>query len=325
MPPHVQCCRPNDTTRLAAETNECGIVRLPSESRAKQLNLAGTPRRMVSARRPARSFINRRGRRSLPSAIHADTVFALVYTVRRFMALRGVLGRAPVFAGAQEATLARLVASARLRHLRRGDFLWRTGEIPESLTIIRTGVVKVVKAMPKGRSSICGLFGAPDSVGAAAVIRRIAYPADAQVITQAATVVEIALGGFLDALEREPHMALGCTRAVQDKIVALHAKISILSAGTIELRLAQLLINLYDRFGDDLDDNTQYVPIMLSRKELAQLVSSTFETVIRIMTRWERGEVVTTTPHGFIINCRAELDRLINTPLATCEPGELPD
>jgi CRP-like cAMP-binding protein len=47
----------------------------------------------------------------------------------------------------------------------------------------------------------------------------------------------------------------------------------------------------------------------LTRQELADLVSTSFETAIRTMTKWEREGVVSTTAQGFTIVNRTELRR----------------
>jgi CRP/FNR family transcriptional regulator len=227
------------------------------------------------------------------------------------MGIAEIVSRTPTFAEISDKALKALVSSARLRSFKRGDYLWHCGDSPEYLTIIRTGLIKVVKHAAQGRSSICGLFGAPDTVGDAAVMRGISYPADAMVTTESASVVEVGRNEFLATVEREPKLALSCARAVQSKVVALHAKIDVLAAGSVDARLAQLLISLYDRFGDELEDESQLIPIVLSRRELSQLISTTLETVIRIMTRWEREGIVSTTSSGFIIKQREVVNQII--------------
>jgi CRP-like cAMP-binding protein len=227
------------------------------------------------------------------------------------MALRDVIMRAPALKGASGPTLDGLVDVARSRTIERGDYLWRAGAIPESLTIIQSGLVKVVKPGPQGRRTICGLFGAPDTVGDAALLQGIAYPADAIVATTKAILIEIQRTALLVALEKEPALAMSCTQAMQNKLTALLDKIDVLSAGAVEARLATLLLNLYDRFGDDLEDESQLIPLALTRQELADLVSTTFETTIRTMTRWEREGIVQTTGHGFVIKDRGQLETLL--------------
>jgi CRP-like cAMP-binding protein len=76
---------------------------------------------------------------------------------------------------------------------------------------------------------------------------------------------------------------------------------SVLSAGAVEARLAALLVNLADRFGDIDDDAVLRVPLVLTRSELASCISSTMETVIRTMSRWDSDGIVETYDQGFII------------------------
>jgi CRP/FNR family transcriptional regulator len=206
--------------------------------------------------------------------------------------------------------LERLVAVARTRSLDRGAHLWHAGEAAESLTIIRSGLVKVVKAAQSGRRSICGLFGAPDTVGDAAVLRGIPYPADALVASVTACIIELPRDNILNAIEHEPRLGMSCAHAVQNKLSALLDKIDVLSAGAVEARLATLLLNLYERFGDELEDGSCIVPVVLSRQELAELVSTSFETAIRVMTRWEREGIASTTTNGFVIENRRQMVRV---------------
>lgn len=227
------------------------------------------------------------------------------------MGLRELVTRTPALSGVSPATLDCLVAVARERNIERGGYLWHAGDAATGLTIIRSGLVKVVKPGPQGRRAICGLFGAPDTVGDAAVLRGIAYPADALVATASGSFIEIPREAVMTAIENEPQLGMSCAQAVQNKLSALLDKIDVLSAGGVEARLATLLLHLYDRFGDELDDDSRVIPVALSRQELADLVSTTFETTIRVMTRWERDGVVDTTPNGFVLRNPAQLERIV--------------
>ena len=81
----------------------------------------------------------------------------------------------------------------------------------------------------------------------------------------------------------------------------MHSKVEILSAGSVESRMAALLLDLSRRFGDDFDDGSVSIPIALSRQELASLVSTSFETAIRVMSKWQKKGVLETRPDGFVI------------------------
>src|SRR5512133_1316540 len=120
------------------------------------------------------------------------------------MGIREVVSRTPALAGVSSASLERLVAVARCRTVERGGYLWHAGDPADSLTLIRAGLVKVVKSNQKGRRAICGLFGAPDTVGDAAVLRGIPYPADVLVASPSASLIELPRRDVMTALSMSP-------------------------------------------------------------------------------------------------------------------------
>jgi CRP-like cAMP-binding protein len=106
----------------------------------------------------------------------------------------------------------------------------------------------------------------------------------------------------MEAMRHSPALASSIASGMWNKLAALHNKIDVLSAGSVEARLATLLVKLYEQFGDDFDDDTSKILVTLSRRELADLVSTSFETAIRVMSRWDREGVLETNADGFTIH-----------------------
>jgi CRP/FNR family transcriptional regulator len=216
--------------------------------------------------------------------------------------------RTPALAGADPAVLSRLAAAASTRHAERGTLLWRAGDLAGNFNVVKTGLVKVVRTGGGGRRTMCGLFGPPESIGDVVLLKGAPYPAEAVVATESATLLTVPRAVFMACVERSPQVGVSIACAIHTKLQALHDSIEVLSAGAVEARLATALLKLYARFGDDFEDGTSSVPVALSRRELADLVSTAVETVIRTMTRWERAGLVTTLENGFVIHQRAELE-----------------
>ncbi len=221
-----------------------------------------------------------------------------------------ILGRTKVLAGLDSSAVAQLAAASTTRRHARGEMLWRAGDQPQGLVVVAQGLIKVVRPAPKGRSSICGLFGPTESVGDVAFVRSIPYPADAVAATEFATVIEVPGGIVNRHLQHHPPLGMSMAKGLADKLSTLHSKIEVLSAGSVEARLATLLLELNEKLGDDFDTGESRIPVALSRRELADLVSTALETAIRTMSRWERHGVVSTEPDGFVLRDVAELSRL---------------
>ncbi len=54
-----------------------------------------------------------------------------------------------------------------------------------------------------------------------------------------------------------------------------------------------------------------FIPMSLSRQDLADLTGTTIETCIRIMSRWGKQRVVATEKDGFRLIDRDALERLV--------------
>jgi CRP-like cAMP-binding protein len=94
------------------------------------------------------------------------------------------------------------------------------------------------------------------------------------------------------------------------RIVELTRRIPEVAGGRVETRFARLFLKLADRMGE-ARGAARFIPMPLSRQELADLTGTTIETCIRIMSRWGKEGVVTTEREGFLVNDRSTLERLV--------------
>jgi CRP/FNR family transcriptional regulator, nitrogen oxide reductase regulator len=56
--------------------------------------------------------------------------------------------------------------------------------------------------------------------------------------------------------------------------------------------------------------NGTFIPLALSRQEIADRIGTTIETSIRIMSRWGKDNLVLTEKDGFVVVDRAALESL---------------
>jgi CRP/FNR family transcriptional regulator, nitrogen oxide reductase regulator len=226
------------------------------------------------------------------------------------MAIPQFLERSTLFAGVAPAITQRLTEAASTQTHPRGSALWRVGELPRALLFVKSGLVKLTRPAARGRTSLCGWFGAPSCLGELVLVNQVAYQNAASAATAQVVVVSIPSAVVLDALRSDPQLALNLFRGFEEKFSALHDKIDVLSAGSVEARLATLLVKLYRQFGDELDDGTLRIGVPVSRQELADMVSTSFETAIRVLSRWEREGTVATDDDGFTLGNWPRLQEL---------------
>jgi len=204
-----------------------------------------------------------------------------------------------LFLGVEDETCTVLATHAAVRHYKRGDYVWHEGEEATWMAVIASGLVKIIR---RGSGTIVALLGPHETFGDLAIVGRGPYSADAVAATRNVELLCLDADAVRTAIETRPTFA----RAIQRSLVAhgrsLQDKIQIMSAGSVEQRLAALLRHLFDRFGDDLEDGSSIVPVHLTRAELASLVGATIETTIRTMSRWHKQRLVSTLPEGFVLH-----------------------
>jgi CRP/FNR family transcriptional regulator, nitrogen oxide reductase regulator len=200
----------------------------------------------------------------------------------------------------------RVAAVATVREFDKGATLFSEGDGSDLLYSVLTGRVKVYKTTPRGTDVILELFGPGDPVGAVAVYEARPYPASAVAVEPTSCLV-IPRQAFFSLLEGYPSMVRGLLVGLTHRLVELTSRLTELSGGRVEGRLARFFLKLGADMGQRRDDGL-FVPLALSRQELADMIGTTIETAIRIMSRWGKDDVIRTEKDGFLIVDRGTLE-----------------
>lgn len=221
---------------------------------------------------------------------------------------RDLLRRHSLFRALTDSDLERLARVTHVRRYGRGDVIFHEGDPAEHFFSIVQGRVKVFKVTPGGQEVILDIFERRDPLGAVAVYEERPFPASATALedTVCTAVPSTAL---LELLEVHPSMVRGLLVGLTKRLVELTARITELTGGRVEPRLARLFLKLVEERGEASDEGT-FIPLPLSRQELADLTGTTIETCIRIMSRWGKEGLVRTETGGFTVHDEAGLRAL---------------
>ncbi|HZR23966.1 MAG TPA: Crp/Fnr family transcriptional regulator [Vicinamibacterales bacterium] len=184
--------------------------------------------------------------------------------------------------------------------------IFSEGDPSDLLYTVVTGRVKVFKTTARGTDIILELFGPGDPVGAVAVYESRPYPASA-VALDPTTCVVIPRQAFFSLLEQYPTMVRGLLVGLTHRLVELTNRLTELSGGKIDGRLARFFLKLATDMGQQRPDGI-FIPLALSRQELADMIGTTIETSIRIMSRWGKEDVIRTEKDGFVVVKRDALE-----------------
>lgn len=219
------------------------------------------------------------------------------------------LRRVPLFRRLGEEDQARLAKVALLQAWKKGDALFQEGDAADRFLVVTAGRIKVFKVTPDGRQLILEIFGPGDPVGAVAVYEERSYPATA-IALEDAEAVTVPRRDFFALLDAHPTLVRGLLLALTRRLMELTVRLSELTGGKVESRIARLFVKLGEQLGRPTDDGGVFIPMSLTRQELADLIGTTIETCIRIMSRWGKEGIVATGPDGFTILDRDTLEEL---------------
>jgi CRP/FNR family transcriptional regulator, nitrogen oxide reductase regulator len=219
-----------------------------------------------------------------------------------------MLRRSTIFRRLSAEDRQRLGAVAHVREFDRGAMLFGEGDRADHFFTIVTGRVKVFKTTARGSDVILEIFGPGDPVGAVAVYESRAYPASA-VALEPTTCVLVPRDAFFVLLEAHPTLVRGLLLGLTHRLMELTNRLTELSGGRIETRFARLFLKLADDAGRPHPDGV-FIAMPLSRQELADMVGTTIETSIRIMSRWGKQGIVRSEKEGFVLVDRSALEAL---------------
>lgn len=217
-----------------------------------------------------------------------------------------LLRRLPFFRRVSPALRARVAEVARLKSYDRGELIFAEGDPSDVFIIIVSGRVKVFKSTPAGKEIILEIFGAGDPLGAVAVYEGAPFMASAFTL-EPTEVVSIEQGAFFRLLEAEPAFVRGLLSGLTLRLAELTRRLAELTGARVETRFARLFLKLCDQIGKP-DRGGIFVAMPLSRQELADLTGTTIETTIRIMSRWQKDDVLHTEKDGFVVIDRPTLE-----------------
>jgi CRP/FNR family transcriptional regulator len=223
-------------------------------------------------------------------------------------AVAEALRAASLYRGLSEDDRGRLAEVAVLKSWAKGEAIFEEGDPSDFLFTVLSGRVKVVKLQPSGKEVILEIFGPGDPVGAVVAYEGRPFPATAVALDDT-TCLLVRRGPFFGLLEKHPSLVRGLLSTFTRRIVELAQRIPEVAGARVETRFAHLFLKLADRMGQPRERST-FIPVVLSRQDLADLTGTTIETCIRLMSRWAKEGVIVTEKDGFVLAGRAALEDL---------------
>jgi len=211
------------------------------------------------------------------------------------------LRRVPLFRDFGEEELRGVLATVTPRSYDRHQFIVRQGDPGETFFILVEGSVSVCRVAQDGRETILAILKEGDFFGEMAMFDSSLRSASIKSLTHV-EVGAIRQADFLIMLERSPQLGRAFVMALTDRLRAANDLIAATTSQDIRARLATLLLNLSEQYGEHVD-NGMRIALRLTNQEMASMIGSTRETVNRTLNRfWDEKMVDMQTAHVVIVD-----------------------
>lgn len=201
----------------------------------------------------------------------------------------------------------RLTAHLLVQEYEKGEIIFREGAVPAGVFFIRSGKVKKYKTGNQQREQIIYVADAGELFGYHAVLSGDRYP-DSAAALEKSVISFIPKEDFLSVLEESTELNKRLLRTLSHEFAVLTNSIALLAGNSVKERLAVQLIILREKYKRELSPDGHTV-VTISREDLAALVGTSKENVVRLLTELKEEGIVGTKGRSiFIYNVKALID-----------------
>ena len=199
----------------------------------------------------------------------------------------------------------------RKRMIKRGEVLYRIGEVFTYVYAIRSGSVKTYLSTDDGRLQITGFHVPGELLGLNAIDEK-RYSCEA-VALEATSVCEISVECFEELARQIPSVHYQMLRMMSKEIRNNQELMLLLGKKNAEERLATYLLSLSRRFAMRNYSPTQF-NLSMSRGDIGNYLGIAEETVSRIFTRFHEEGIIASERRHITLNDLERLSAIAREP-----------
>lgn len=195
-----------------------------------------------------------------------------------------------IFCSLEKAALSEVSHNKIMNTYKKGQTIFLQGNSPTGLYCINSGKIKVSKISNEGKEAIIRIAGPGDVLGHRSLFSNENYGATA-------TVIEDSVVCFLEkkyineTLHNEPSIALNLIKKLSESMGEAEERTASLTQKNVRERLAELLLNLKQDYGVE-EHGRWKIDIKLTREEIASLVGTANETIIRFISEFKDDKLI---------------------------------
>jgi len=219
------------------------------------------------------------------------------------------INKIPLFQGVSQSDITRLIQAAHRRQLSAGEFFFMQGDPAERMFVLLKGRVKLTLTGQDGQQALIRVITPVTLFALVAMTTSHNYLVTAQAAEDSQALYWTRLE-LMEHVLRIPQMAMNAMRIMAEQLHEIQERFRQVTTERVEQRLAHMLMRLAAQSGKKVEQGI-LIDLRLSRQDLAEMSGTTLYTASRMLSQWEKQELVLTGREKIIIRNPHGLARLV--------------
>ncbi len=193
-----------------------------------------------------------------------------------------------IFTGLSQGEFDDLDVWSETQILSRGETIYEEGHRINGVYFVEKGIIKIFQTGVDGKEQIIRFAKKGDLIGFRSVVNNELACTTAKIIDEA-QLLYIPAKQLLDLFKANAEFSMALMKMACKELGEANKYITDIAQKTVRERLAEVLLMLMDSF--DLDDDN-FLNISLTREELANMVGTATESVIRLLSEFKTDKLI---------------------------------
>lgn len=195
--------------------------------------------------------------------------------------------------------LLRVAQMCQLSRFRRAERIFTESQPGACLYVVMSGRVKIFGSSTQGRAKTFAYLEPGDFFGEMSLIDEEVRSASAAALEDSVLIM-LKSEDYRKLMLSRPAIAVAVLKTLSARLRRANKEIEALSFNNVLGRIAQILLDLADRYGKKTDQGIR-IDMELSHKELAEMAGTAREVISRVISRFRRIGCVNFTDNKLVI------------------------
>ena len=202
------------------------------------------------------------------------------------------------------AALQELSENRKTKIYRKKDMIYLEGNYPHALYYINRGKVKVFKTNEEGKELILSIHNQGEFIGYLPLLQDCDYQDSAGAMEETELTI-ISKDDFNHLVNSNKDVSLKFIKMLSNEIIEKEEELIKFAYNTVRKRVAEGILKIASKY-----PNPQVEPFPVSREDLANIVGTAPESVIRVLSEFKEDNLIKTAGRKLIITDKEGLERV---------------